>query len=432
MSDDRKVCFVVMGFGKKTDFESGRTLDLDATYEAIIRPAVEQAGLRCIRADEVTHSGVIDLEMYELLLRADLVVADISTGNPNAIYELGVRHALCPNSTIVMKEDAGRLYFDLDHVSTFHYRHLGEDIGAREAGRAARDLQLLIEAALSSGKPDSPVYTFLPRLRRPILSDEEFAELVDEMEAEQNRFAELIREAEQLASKSDHLAAAAAFREANTLKPNDPFIVQQLALATYKAAQPDPVSALIEGTKIIAALDPDESNDPETRGISGAMHKRLWLATGQPSQLDLAIRHYRRGFEVRGDYYNGENLAACYDMRADLQVSADEALFDRMSARKTREHIVTNLERVLVDPTSTERGDLKWIHATLANCLFALGDDDAASIHELKFRELAPALWEVATFEEGRIQALVIGGGSQNKADKRIAARNATRHDHGT
>lgn len=409
MSDDRKICFVVMGFGKKTDYESGRTLDLDASYEAIIRPAVELAGLRCIRADEVTHSGVIDVEMYELLLRADLVVADISTGNPNAIYELGVRHALCPNSTIVMKEEAGRLYFDLDHVSTFHYRHLGEDIGAREAGRAVRDLLPLINAALSSSKPDSPVYTFLPRLRRPMLSEEKFAELVDEMEAEQNRFTDLMRKAEQLASMSDHFGAAVAFREASNLKPNDPFIIQQLALAIYKAAKPDPVSALIEGIKIIASLDPDQSNDPETRGISGAMHKRLWLATHQPAHLDKAIRHYRRGFEVRGDYYNGENLAACYDMRADLQINPDEALFDRMSARKAREDIVANLEYLLMDPASAERGDLKWIHATLANCLFALGNNDAASIHELKFRALTPALWEVATFEDGRTRALVTG-----------------------
>jgi tetratricopeptide (TPR) repeat protein len=406
MSDDRKVCFVVMGFGKKTDYESGRTLDLDATYEAIIRPAVEQAGLRCIRADEVTHSGVIDLEMYELLLRADLVVADISTGNPNAIYELGVRHALCPNSTIVMKEDAGRLYFDLDHVSTFHYRHLGEDIGAREAGRAARDLQSLIEAALSSCKPDSPVYTFLPRLRRPILSDEDFAELVDEMEAEQNRFADLIREAEQLAGNSDHFAAAAAFREANTLKPNDPFIVQQLALATYKAAQPDPISALVEGIGIIAALDPDQSNDPETRGISGAMHKRLWLATHQPAHLDAAIRHYRRGFEVRGDYYNGENLAACYDMRGNRHTDPDEALFDRLSAKKTRAEIVANLTHVIKDPAVAERSDLRWIYATLANCLYALDDDTAARFHEEQFRELRPASWEIATFEDGRAHAM--------------------------
>lgn len=415
MSDDRKVCFVVMGFGKKTDYESGRTLDLDATYEAIIRPAVEQAGLRCIRSDEVTHSGIIDLEMYELLLRADLVVADISTGNPNAVYELGVRHALCPNATIVMKEDAGRLYFDLDHVSTFQYRHLGEDIGAREAGRASRELKFLIEAALASGKPDSPVYTFLPRLRRPMLTEEEYADLVDEMEAEQKRLADLIRNAERLASESDHLGAAAALHAANSLKPHDPFILQQLALATYKASQPDKISALIEGIKIIAALDPEQSNDPETRGITGAMHKRLWLLTSQPAQLDMAIRHYRRGFEVRGDYYNGENLAACYDMRAELQTEMEEALFDRMSARRVRADIVDNLSIVLRDPESIERSDLKWIHATLANCFFALGNDDAALAHEHEFRSRAPADWEIATFEEGLRLAKATGAGQRKR-----------------
>ncbi len=144
--DERKLCFVVMGFGKKTDFETGRSLDLDATYESIIQPAVESAGLRCLRADEVLHSGVIDTEMYEMLLRSDLVIADISTGNVNAIYELGVRHALRPNSTIIMKEEAGKLYFDLSHIRTFMYQHLGEDIGAREAKRAANDLCSLISA----------------------------------------------------------------------------------------------------------------------------------------------------------------------------------------------------------------------------------------------------------------------------------------------
>ena len=46
-----KICFVVMGFGKKTDFATGRVLNLDATYEHIIKPAVEQSGYRCIRAD---------------------------------------------------------------------------------------------------------------------------------------------------------------------------------------------------------------------------------------------------------------------------------------------------------------------------------------------------------------------------------------------
>ena len=71
---DRGTCFVVMGFGKKTDFETGRTLDLDKTYRNIIKPAVKAAGLECVRADEIVHSGLIDVPMYEQLLNADVVV----------------------------------------------------------------------------------------------------------------------------------------------------------------------------------------------------------------------------------------------------------------------------------------------------------------------------------------------------------------------
>ena len=98
----KKTCFVVMGFGEKTDFQQQKTFDLDKSYRIIIKTAVEAAGLECIRADDVMHSGVIDKPMYELLLTADVVVADLSTSNANAIYELGVRHALRPHTTIVI------------------------------------------------------------------------------------------------------------------------------------------------------------------------------------------------------------------------------------------------------------------------------------------------------------------------------------------
>ena len=72
----KKICFVVMGFGEKPDFATSRTLDLDKTYRVIIKKAVEEAGLECIRADDVIHSGTIDAPMYRLLLEADVVVAD--------------------------------------------------------------------------------------------------------------------------------------------------------------------------------------------------------------------------------------------------------------------------------------------------------------------------------------------------------------------
>ena len=42
--------------------------------------------------------------MYENLLEADVAIADLSTSNENAIYELGVRHALKPRTTIVIAE----------------------------------------------------------------------------------------------------------------------------------------------------------------------------------------------------------------------------------------------------------------------------------------------------------------------------------------
>ena len=97
-------CFVVMGFGLKTDYRSGRKLDLDKSYLNLIKPAVQDAGLECVRADEIVHAGIIDIPMYEQLLTADVVVADVSTMNPNAFYELGVRHALRPRTTIIVAE----------------------------------------------------------------------------------------------------------------------------------------------------------------------------------------------------------------------------------------------------------------------------------------------------------------------------------------
>src|SRR5262249_53281009 len=130
-------CFVAMGFGRKTAFYLGkkkpRVLDLDKTYENIIRPAVTAAGLEFVRPDEIQHSTLIDLPMYQHLLDADVVVADISTSNANAIYELGVRHALRPRTTIVMAENEFAFPFDISHLSIIRYEHLGSDIGASEA-----------------------------------------------------------------------------------------------------------------------------------------------------------------------------------------------------------------------------------------------------------------------------------------------------------
>src|SRR5215475_273122 len=109
-------CFVIMGYGKKTDFKQNKNFDLDKTYRNIIKPAAETAGYACERADEIQHAGVIDVPMYERLLTADLVIADLSTANVNAFFELGVRYALRPKTTIVMAEKNFEMGFDMGHV----------------------------------------------------------------------------------------------------------------------------------------------------------------------------------------------------------------------------------------------------------------------------------------------------------------------------
>ena len=46
---NNKKCFVIMGYGVRTDYATGRDLDLDKTYKNIIKPAAEESGLECIR-----------------------------------------------------------------------------------------------------------------------------------------------------------------------------------------------------------------------------------------------------------------------------------------------------------------------------------------------------------------------------------------------
>ena len=161
-------CFVVMGFGKKTDYQSGRVLDLDKSYKYIIKPAAEDAGLECLRADEIVHSGLIDVPMYEQLLSADVVVADISTSNANAFYELGVRHALRPYSTITIAEDKMMFPFDVSHLAVRKYQHLGEGIDYGEVQRMRGELTTALKTILAAKNTDSPVYRFFSDLTPPV------------------------------------------------------------------------------------------------------------------------------------------------------------------------------------------------------------------------------------------------------------------------
>jgi hypothetical protein len=74
-------CFVVTGFGNKTDYSTGRVLNLDKTYEQLIRPACDEVNVNCFRAVDANLTGSIDSIMYRWIYEADIVIADLSTLN---------------------------------------------------------------------------------------------------------------------------------------------------------------------------------------------------------------------------------------------------------------------------------------------------------------------------------------------------------------
>src|SRR3712207_4025663 len=104
--------FIVMPFGRKKAAD-GTEVDCDRIYEDYLRPAVEAAGLRPHRADAERRGGSIHADMFQDLLLAEFVVADLTLDNPNVWYEIGVRHALRASGAVLTYALRDRLPFDL-------------------------------------------------------------------------------------------------------------------------------------------------------------------------------------------------------------------------------------------------------------------------------------------------------------------------------
>jgi len=437
--DAMGTCFVVMGFGKKTDFESGRTLALDKSYRNVIKPAVEAAGFECVRADEIVHSGLIDVPMYEQLLAADIVVADLSTSNKNAFYELGIRHALRPFTTIVIAEEGLKAPFDVNHVVIRSYKHLGEDIGFDEVMRFRAVLTGAIGtiAALAADKKvDSPVYRFVNGLLPPHATPADAAPAAPAAEAavsaavgatSDTTHSALMKQVNDAIGRSDFVTAKTLLSAVHALlaaeapaRPMDPYIVQRLALVTYKSKHPTEPAALQEAATLLATLEPETSNDTETLGLWGAIHKRLWTLTEDRAHLDEAVRALGRGFYLRNDYYNGINFAFLLNVRATRTNDTAEAIADFVLARRVRSEVLAICDRWLKDNpkpvagAATEQA-LKqdaetryWVSATMGEAMVGLGQAAAEQSLATTYAA-APAGWMADSTRDqvGRLLALL-------------------------
>jgi tetratricopeptide (TPR) repeat protein len=222
---------------------------------------------------------------------------------------------------------------------------------------------------------------------------------------------EMFREAK---NDSEWSSAIRSLKKLIEKRPNDPYFRQQLALATYKSKKPDPVAALNAAKEILNELLPHSLTDPETLGLCGAVHKRLYELTGDTAALDESIWAYEKGFYVKNDHYNGINLAFVMNLRAAIAADPQEAIADVVQARRIRRRVTEITRKLLAGGIKDDEGKVDaqetfWVQASLAEALLGSGQKEEAAKLREELTKTAPAPWMVETMNDqlGKLEGLL-------------------------
>lgn len=109
ISDVEKLCFYITPIGEDSSAERKHA---DMLLKHLVEPAFSKFGIKVVRADKIGRSGLISQQIFEHIVSSKFCVADLSFGNPNAFYELGVRHMTkLPTIQIIRKGD--KIPFDV-------------------------------------------------------------------------------------------------------------------------------------------------------------------------------------------------------------------------------------------------------------------------------------------------------------------------------
>ncbi|MDA0160917.1 DUF4071 domain-containing protein [Solirubrobacter ginsenosidimutans] len=336
------LCFVVMPFGIKPDGRGG-TVDFDAVYADLLAPAIREAELDPLRADQELVGGIIHKPMYERLILSDYAIADLTTANANVFYELGVRHAVRPYSTVLVNADINRPPFDLAPDRAVRYKL---DRSGRPADPAADKAPIVksLEAARDA-LTDSPVFQLIGDLSRPEidrLKTDVFRERAEYSVATKQRLAnaraqgaDSLRDEERRLGRFEDVEAgvlvdlllsyraARAWDDMTRLVESVPepirrtlMVREQYGFALNRAGRSSEAERVVQ--ELIASHGPSS----ETYGLLGRVYKDRWDKERAGSvlkargHLDKAIGAYLRGFEADWrDAYPGVNAVTLMEIR---------------------------------------------------------------------------------------------------------------------
>jgi hypothetical protein len=128
-------CFVMMPFADPQG----------AYYEKIYAPAIEKAGLKPVRADtNIFGTGKIMDQIWVGINGAKVLVAELTTKNPNVFYELGLAHAL-QKPVVLVSSNESDVPFDLKHIRVIYYDMSDPFWGAKLIEKVAENVLSAIQ-----------------------------------------------------------------------------------------------------------------------------------------------------------------------------------------------------------------------------------------------------------------------------------------------
>jgi tetratricopeptide (TPR) repeat protein len=280
--------FIAMPFGTKPG-PDGQPVDFNRVYAEFLEPALEAAGLEVFRADEEERAGDIRTDMFQELLMADLVVADLTLDNPNVWYELGVRHALRARGVVLVSGGRAATAFDLytDRKLRYGIRDGGPDPDTVEQDKAKLTRMVMETMESWHGRKISPVYQLLPNLQEPDWKSLRIGGMTEFWE-QYNAWEKRVVLARKAGRVGDLLVLAdeapvAAFRAEAWIRAG---------LALRRAEHFDfALEQLVRGLEI----EPRNLNGLREQGIC---LQRLALTGAPGHSLDRAREHYRNVLEL--------------------------------------------------------------------------------------------------------------------------------------
>lgn len=451
-------CFVITSFGQKENLndlkakykngnkEPVQQVDFDKIYEDLVKPAILKAGLEPLIEREEKSLGSIHKTMYEKIILCEYCIADVTNLNPNAYYELGMRYAVKPFTTIpIIASSHFPLPFDIGPNRTFAYQ-VDNDFNLSNRENDINTLAGMLLNAKKSRSTDSPLYDLVNGIyfqnsvaheKTDVFRDKVHYDETIKRELEYarnvyhddwsklkplrieavNKVVEKYRPLENIetAVLIDMMISyrnIEAFNEMMTFIKELPryvfetvMVQEQYAFVLNRnggKAKPLDIVMINEAETVLRKLETDGKASSETYGIWGRIYKdkfeRAYNAGSKGEakvHLKNALKYYEKGFESDPrDAYPGVNYVTCLELLGEKEkalrlVPAVEYAVKAKMKRKEADYwdFATLFELAVIEDRFDEAEEFFYEAKPLANESWMFGTTKANLEKILNFRK---------------------------------------------